>query len=260
MQATQIIRYMEDMFPPDTAMDYDNVGLLTGDEKTDVERVYIALDVTMQTIAEASLAGAQMIISHHPVIFSPLRRLTPDTPAGRRVWELARRGILSYAAHTNYDVCKMGQMAAARLGIEDGRPLAVTQVANGQERGIGRIGHLQKEMELDDFGALVRDRMELTHVRVYGPERHKVRRVALCPGSGKSVIEEAIRQKADVLVAGDIGHHEGIDATEQGLAIVDPGHYGSEWIFVDDVASLLTTRFPDLRVIKETIRQPLRTV
>lgn len=260
MKAKQIIQYLGGVFPTEAAMDFDNVGLLIGDEEENVDCIYVTIDVTERTIAEAKAAGAQMIVSHHPVIFSGLKKITPDTVTGRRVLSIVSDRMLCYAAHTNYDVFRMGHVVEEKLGLTGGAPLEVTWMQDGLCEGIGRIGELPDRMTLKEFGEKVKKVLGVGHVRLFGDPDHVISRVSLCPGSGKSVIEDAVRKQADVLIAGDIGHHEGIDAAERGLAIIDPGHYGSETVFIDDMSGILKKEFPVLKIVKETVRQPLWSI
>lgn len=262
MNVEEIIGYMDHVFPMKAAMDFDNVGLLIGERRAEVSSVYVAVDVTERTIAEAKAVGAQLIVAHHPLIFSPFKRINDDTILGRRILDMISSGIACAAMHTNYDVFRMGKIVAGRLSLQDEGPLEITwsQEDGRIQEGIGRIGMTADPVSLEEFAKTVRDALHLDHVRLFGEPRARIRRVALCPGSGKSMIRSAIDQRADVLIAGDIGHHEGIDALAEGLCIIDPGHYGSESVFVDDICGLLRERFPDLRVSGENIVQPVWAV
>ena len=148
---------------------------------------------------------------------------------------------ISYVAmHTNFDAAPgcMADLAAERLGIRDGQPLEVTGEVKGMPVGIGKAGVLAEPVSLDALAKQVKQAFELPFVLVYGSEAAKgpVSRVAVSPGAGGSMIRYALEQKAQVLVTGDIGHHDAIDAAAQGMAIIDAGHYGLEHIFIPFMA------------------------
>jgi putative NIF3 family GTP cyclohydrolase 1 type 2 len=161
--------------------------------------------------------------------------------------------------HTNYDVLGMADLAGDILGFKDREVLDVTAQGE-QEEGIGRVGTLPETMSLREAAEYVRNRLKLDTVKVFGDMDSKVSRAALCPGSGKSEVDAAIAKGAQVLIAGDIDHHTGLDAVEQGLAIIDAGHYGTEYIFMDDMEAFLEKHLPDVKVTKEAVKHPFLTL
>ena len=154
--------------------------------------------------------------------------------------------------HTNYDVVRMAQLAAARLGWKGARPLEPAG-DEAEDQGLGQIADLEQEMTLEELGRQVKEVFGLPDVRIFGDPGKRVKRAAILPGSGKSVIPEALGQQAQVLITGDMGHHEGIDAVAQGLAVIDGGHYGIEHIFVEDMKNYLEEHFPELKVETEPL-------
>lgn len=242
MTVGELIALLEEEAPSKDALDWDNVGLLVGDAEWDVKSVYIALDATEEVINHAIDKGVNMIITHHPLVFSNLNRVVANDYVGKRVMKLIEHHIACYAMHTNFDIHRMGILAEKKLGLE--HTIALDPVVlDGKEDvnvGIGRIGSLLNDpVTLGVYAAKVRESFELPYVRVYGDESQMVGTIAISPGSGKSEISTALRAGADVLVTGDIGHHSGIDAMAQGLYIIDAGHYGVEHIFIEYISMQL---------------------
>ena len=260
MLCKEIVQVIEAAYPREAALDFDNVGLLAGRTEKEVERVYIALDATDAVIDRAVEAGADMLITHHPLIFSPLKKVTDEDFVSRRVVKLIQNDISYYAMHTNYDVLGMAELAEKILGIRDSEVLDITMEKDGKPEGIGRIGELEKPMTLEECCVYVKHKLNLGSLKVFGDMQAEVSRLAISPGSGKTAIAAAIAKGADVLVTGDIGHHDGLDAVEQGLAVIDAGHYGTEYIFIDDMRRFLEDKLPVLDVITTPVIHPFQVV
>ena len=260
MLCKEIVQVIEATYPESAALDFDNVGLLAGRADKEVGRVYLALDATDAVIDKAIEAGADMLITHHPLIFSPVKRVTNEDFVGRRVVRLIQNDIAYYAMHTNYDVLGMAALAERILGIQNAQVLDVTMCESGNEEGIGRVGDLEKPMTLEECCVYVKHRLNLGSLKVFGDMQAEVSRLAISPGSGKTAIAAAIAKGAEVLVTGDIGHHDGLDAVEQGLAVIDAGHYGTEYIFIDDMRNFLTDKLPVLDVMTTPVIHPFQVV
>ena len=169
--------------------------------------MFLALDLTEETLAEAIEDGADMIITHHPMIFSGIKKINNHSFTGRKILTLIQKGIVYYAMHTNYDVLGMADLSA-------------------------------------------------DYTKVYGNLDSMVKCAAVCTGSGKSMIKDVIKAGADVYVTGDIDHHTGIDTVAQGLALIDAGHYGTEYIFMDAMKKELTQAFPELKISCAEVKSP----
>lgn len=260
MLCSEIMQVIEASYPRETALDFDNVGLLAGRREKAVEKVYLALDATDYVIECAQKAGADMLITHHPLIFSPVKKVTDEDFIGRRILQLIRSDISYYAMHTNYDVLGMAELAERILDIRDSRVLDVTSMEGEKEQGIGRIGNLEKTVTLRECCEHVRHSLKLGSLKVFGDMDRPVRRIAVSPGAGKSEIPVAIEKGADVLVTGDIGHHEGLDAVAQGLAVIDAGHYGTEYIFMDDMKAFFADKLPGLEVETAPVIHPFQII
>lgn len=260
MQCKEIMQVIEAAYPRSAALDFDNVGLLAGRAGKEVNRVYLALDATDAVIDRAIEAGADMLITHHPLIFSPMKRVTDEDFIGRRVVKLIQSDIAYYAMHTNYDVLGMATLSEKILGIKNSQVLDVTMCEDGNEEGIGRVGDLEKPMTLEECCVYVKHKLKLGSLKVFGDMNGTVSRLAVSPGSGKSAVTPAIAKGADVLVTGDIGHHDGLDAVEQGLAVIDAGHYGTEYIFIDDMKHFLEDKLPVLDIMTTPIVHPFQVI
>lgn len=247
MLCREITEKIEEIYPKDYAMDWDNVGLLVGRMEKEVSRILIALDLTDEVLEEAAAFRSDMIVTHHPLIFSPLRAVTDQNFIADRVVRLIRNDISYYAMHTNYDILRMGELAADILGMKETEPLE-SMVIHGQEEGIGKMGLFSEPMKLKDCCSMVKEKFGLEAVKVFGNPEKEVVKVAVCPGSGKSVIDTALQKGADVLITGDIDHHEGIDAVARNLAVIDAGHYGLEHVYMEDMEKFLKRSFSGIEV------------
>lgn len=258
MTCREIITLLQEQSPEEFACDWDNVGLLVGDFEQEIKKVYIALDATEETITEAVAEGVDLLLTHHPMIFKGLKKVNTQDFTGRRVVRLIQNHISYYAMHTNFDVRGMAAIAAERMGLTDCAVLDVTCESEDGCEGIGRVGILPEEMTLKACVERVKQAYDVDTVKVFGDLNQKVRRAAICPGSGKSVISCALGAGAGVLVTGDIDHHEGIDAADQGLAIIDAGHYGVEKLFIPYMVQYLRNRTEGIEIVGQPVKQPFR--
>ncbi len=259
MKVRDVQKLLDQHSPEGAACDWDNVGLLVGDADMEVGRIYVALDATDEVIAHAIEGGCEMIVTHHPMIFSGLKRVVTSDFTGRRVMDLITHGIALYAMHTNFDIYGMADLAARKLGLNDCEPLEVTDEDGEEPQGIGRVGVLSESLRLRAFAEEVRDIFGISHVRVFGDLSERVRKVAVCPGSGKGDIDEAIAKGADVYVTGDIDHHSGIDANMKGLSIIDAGHYGVEHIFIEYMKRYLEGQ-TEAEILTEPFSEPFTII
>ncbi len=254
MICKELLEKIESRYPKSFAMQWDNVGLLVGRSDKDVKKIYIALDATDEVIDEAIAFGADLLLTHHPLIFKALKQINDFNFISRRVLKLVQNDISYYAMHTNYDVMGMAELAGDILQLSDTEVLEVT--APEAQEGIGRVANLDKEMSLAECASFVKDKFKLPSVKIFGSADRRVQRIAVSPGSGKSMIGAALIKEADVLVTGDIDHHEGIDALAQGMAIIDAGHYGVEHIFIEDMKQFCQKNFIDIEVRTTNIHHP----
>src|SRR5699024_9820888 len=156
MKVKELTAWLEKKYPAQMAEDWDNVGLLVGDDEAETKHVFLALDLTEQTLEEAREAGADMIITHHPMIFHGMKKINNHDFTGRRVLALIRGGIQYYAMHTNYDILGMAELSADYLELTDREVLSVTADTEEGREGLGRVGMLPKPMTLRECGEFVR--------------------------------------------------------------------------------------------------------
>ena len=258
MLCRDIMKVIETTYPKHAALEWDNVGLLVGRMDKEVNSIYVALDATNEVIEDAISCKADMLITHHPLLFSPLKTITDEDYIGSRVVKLLQHDISYYAMHTNYDVLGMAELSGAILGLDDRKVLEVTD--DETREGIGRVGMLKSEMSLQECCELVKERFHLDTVKVFGNLNEKIQRVAISPGSGKHMSEFALAEGAQVLVTGDIDHHEGLDAVERGLFIIDAGHYGLEHIFIEDVAEFMKGKICGVGVVTAKKTNPFHVI
>lgn len=271
MICEDIIEVFKKQSPEMLACDWDNVGLLVGSSRKEVKTIYIALDATDETVTEAIEAGADMLLTHHPMIFKGLKKVNADDFIGRRVIRLLQKDIAYYAMHTNFDIMGMAELAADKIKLKEAAVLQKTAVLqknvlretggeDGAVKGIGRVGILPEKMTLLACAEAVKKAFELELVKVYGDLACEVERAAICPGSGKHMIEDALKAGAHVLITGDIDYHEGIDAVAENLCIIDAGHYGLEQIFIPYMKQYLEKSLSGVKVVAKPPGKPFAYV
>lgn len=247
MRCSEIIGRLERLAPREYACEWDNPGLLAGRLEKDVKKILLALDATDEVVQQAIKEGVDLLITHHPLIFKPLKQVNDQDFISRRILKLIQADISYYAMHTNFDIAPgcMADLAADCLGMKVEDPLEVTGEADGAKIGIGKVGTLEEPLTLGELGALVKERFGLPFVIIYGLGHldEPVHRIAVSPGSGGSMIAHGLAAGAEVLITGDIGHHEGIDAVANQMAVIDAGHYGLEHIFMDFMQKYLKEQF-----------------
>ena len=265
MKCSEIIRELERLAPLSMACDWDNPGLLAGRREKEVETVFLAVDATDAAIAQAKEAGADLILTHHPLIFRPVHSVTDGDFVGRRLLAMIQSDISYYAMHTNFDAAPgcMAQLAGDRLGLREMRPLEEMGTAqDGTVYGIGTCGVLARPATLAELAAQVKEAFGLPFAAVYGDlgSNREIVRVAVCPGAGGSTIGAALEAGAQAYITGDIGHHEGIDAVARDMAVIDAGHYGTESVFIKAVAEELSRQLPDCQVKAMEVEQPFTVI
>ena len=254
-----ICQFMEKFAPTQLAEDWDNVGLLIGDRTQSIERVMTCLTVTPRTVAEAVQRRADLIVTHHPIPFRPMKRLTTDTITGGIVWQLARAGISVYSPHTGFDSAENGinQSLGIRLGLEGLEPL-IPQEDGVQAIGAGRLGRLQESQTLAEFVSSIKLSLSIDSIRVVNSEDSSVKRVAIACGSGGSFLGKAKARGCDTLVTGEATFHTCLEAEARGMSLVLLGHFASERFAVETLAELLKISFESTEIWSSTTeRDPL---
>ena len=238
-----ILRFFEAFAPVQTAMDFDNVGLLIGDKNRIVTKALVSLDITAETVEEAAALGCELIISHHPVIFRPLKHLHTRDAA----YLLARHDIAAVCMHTNLDLSDdfgVNLCLAAALGLQNVRKSACGECLF--------IGELAEKADMTAFAAHAKAALSCTGLR-YTDKKACVQTVAVASGAGGSDIFAAAEEGADVLVTGEIKHHEILAANSLGVNVLDAGHFKTEDVVILPLAQKLGQAFEDVQFIKSAV-------
>ena len=258
MKGKDLFALLQEHFPNEAAVSWDNVGLLCGRQNKEIKKIYIALDATSEVIREAVNIGADVLLTHHPLIFSGIKRIEEDDFLGKRLIMLLENNITCYAMHTNYDIKRMANLVAGRMELDDLQILETT-VPDGSE-GIGYTGNLKTPMTLKEYALKIKEWFDIPDVRVYGDLDQMIYRISVCPGSAKGMEGFALSQNSHVLIGGDFGHHEGLDCLEKGVSVIDAGHYGLEHVFIKDMQEFIKSHFPELEVYIEKRHFPFCTL
>ena len=248
-----ILSFVETLAPRAMKMDWDNVGLLCGSKHTDVTRVLVALDPFEGVCEEAEAWGAQLIVTHHPIIFQPLKAVTDETSIGRSILTLCRAGISAINAHTNFD-CAVGgvnDILAAKLGLTD------VEVINPEGEHLLRMGHVN-EQSLSQFLAAVKKNLGCAGLR-YVDGGKPVRKVAVGGGACSGGMLDALAAGCDTFVTSDIKYNQFWDAHDLGLSLIDAGHFCTENPATACLAEKIAATFPEVEVkISETHRDCMK--
>ncbi len=225
---TDILALLEDIAPSYLAESWDNPGFQAGNLSARIDKILMSLDPTLKAIQAASLTKAQLLFSHHPLIFSPLSSLDTSTYPGNVIREALQNNISVIAAHTNLDAASGGinDILAKLFNLIDIKPL--TPDNSDSNAGIGRIGNTETPLRLTDLIRHVKEGLGRDTVRVVYPTDKTIQRVAVVGGSGGSFIYTAYKKGADVIITGDIGHHHALEARSYGITVIDAGHFGTE--------------------------------
>ena len=258
MKVGEILEYIAELAPWGLAEEWDNVGLMVGSREHEVKKVLVSLDVTRQTIEAAISSGANLIISHHPFIFSKLKVIDLDGEKGELIGILIKNDISIISAHTNLDVANGGinDTLAQRIGLKDCEILnEYIPVGYSENYGLGKLGRLENEMNGNAFIQHVKHALNVANIRIAGAVPNTVSKVAVFCGSFDVDLGLLKKSCADVLITGDVKYHDALDAREMGLCIIDAGHFATERIIVEKLAKTLQDRFPALEAQCNTLEK-----
>ena len=253
-----ITEELEKIAPLSYQTDYDNAGIQVGDPQVTSTGALITLDITKPVLQEAVQHGYNLVIAHHPLIFRPLSQITTRHAVTRTIIYAIQHQLTLYATHTNFDHVAQGtnQILGQKLGLSDLRILA--PLGNDPHVGAGMIGTLPTPLPSEKFLEHVKKSLGIPLLRYTSPPRDTIQKVAICGGSGSSLLPHAARAHVDAFVTADIKYHQFFDA-EDSFMLVDVGHYESEIGFVESMHTTLSQLFPQLPLKKTTVRtNPVR--
>ena len=247
LSVQDIAQFLEKFAPAMLAEDWDNVGLLMGDHQMPVARVMTCLTITDASAAEAIGSRANLIVTHHPLPFRPLKRLTAESHEGKLLWQLAGARISVFSPHTAFDSAEQGinQRLATGLGLVEIAPLVPAE--NGA-LGAGRVGRLPMPASLGELASRVKRLLAIEHIQAVGLLDRAVERVAVACGSAGEFIPVATDAACQALVTGEVRFHGCLEAESLGLGLVLAGHFASERFAVEALAHVLADQFPSLEV------------
>ncbi len=240
-----IIALMEDIAPRHLAEDWDNSGLQCGDRNWPVKHVVVALDPSLSVIQAACKKNADLLITHHPLIFKPLKNLLLDTPLGGIIDLSVRHRLAIFSAHTNLDSVKGGlnDFFAEKIGLKNLTLLVLEDInplhPDESLHGVGRVGELETPTDLAAFSEKIKLKFGLSTLKVSGPLDMTVKKIAVCTGSGSGLMNQFFATGADVFISGDLKFHDAKDAQANGRALIDVGHFASEALMIDLIAARL---------------------
>lgn len=238
-----ILHWLGEYAPFRYAAKWDQCGLQVGDPKGQVDRILVALDPLSAVLREAEERDCQCVVTHHPLIFQPLKSVRGDEYPGSLVLRAARSRLHVIAAHTNLDAAREGtnEHLARLFSLSAMEPLEADPGFQGETLygGMGRIGSLASPTTLGELVAKAADVLGHSGLRVVGDAGGLVHRVAVCTGSGGSLMDLAIRAGCQAFITGDVKYHDAQRAIEAGLALIDVGHFASERLILEPLAAFL---------------------
>lgn len=240
-----ILDELDEIAPFSFAEEWDNSGLQVGNVSNEVKMILIALDPSVNALRSAKKINAQLLLTHHPLIFKPLSQLNHEVYPGDVLTVAIQEKISIVSMHTNLDVAKNGinDMLAKLLGLQDLEVLQEGEDLPGGGIGLGRIGNLSKPKMLSSIVEDVKQVLSAQRIGTLGHKDLEINRVAVAGGSGGGMVTEASMKGADLFITGDVSHHDALQAKDLNLALIDAGHYYSERAAMVHFADFLQERF-----------------
>lgn len=250
MKVKDVARVLEESLPLAWQESYDNAGLVVGDPEAEVMGVLVALDATEAVIREAIAVGASMVVTHHPIIFTPLKRLVCANPQQRAIATAIAAGVALYAAHTNLDSAPTTGLSHHLANLLDLHSTRVLSPSAEQGVGIGVVGELREPLTPHEALSMIAERLG-TNILRHSPVRcERVSRVAICTGSGGSLIADAAAAGADLYLSADFKYHDFVDADS--MLLVDAGHFETEIFAIDILFDILSKKISTFAPRKST--------
>ena len=245
MRVSEVDSFLKGVFPPENALDYDNVGLIAGDSDTEVTGIVVSLDLTSKAIRKAKELGANLIVTHHPIIFGGITNLTTGDYVGKTLIELIKNGMSVISCHTNLDLTdEFGDLAIAeKLGIENAKHLegAVCGV-------VFELNHIDF-VTLKEYCAEVAKRLGTSGIITINDPQNKVNRVFVQGGSfDEDSIDAVVKAKVDTVISGEIKHHICVALDEMGINTIIAGHSATEQAYLPKMSKLLSDKYQGIDI------------
>lgn len=242
-----LLKHLESIAPLATAESWDNVGLLWGDSDGEISQIMTCLTLTPDVADEAIQAGAQLVVTHHPLLFKPVQRVTTETTEGGMLWRLARAGVAVYTPHTAWDNAPDGINAwlARTLGLTDVQPL---RPFDDPSRGAGRYGALSQPQSLTALVDHVRKALDSPRIEFVGDPKRTIQTLGIACGSAAEFWKDAERQGCDALLTGETRFHGALEVRAADFPLILAGHYATERPGMEHLSHLLQQAFPELTV------------
>ena len=238
MQTGEVLAFLREFAPPFLSESWDNTGLLIGSESRDVSRIVTCLTLTPDVAAEAVEGEAQLIVTHHPVLFRAVQQITDGNPEGRMLLQLIEAGIAVYSPHTSYDSARSGinQQLAESLGLQSIQPIRQLESGDADSGegdpavglGSGRFGDLAEPTTLADFVEATKRALGVENTQFVGDPSHNVQRVGTACGAAAEFLRDAAKAGCDVLLTGEARFHACLEARTLDIGLILPGHYATE--------------------------------
>ncbi|MCL5774264.1 MAG: Nif3-like dinuclear metal center hexameric protein [Firmicutes bacterium] len=248
-----IFSALEELAPPELAEEWDNVGLQVGQKKGNVNKAFLSLDATLPVVEEAKKIGADLIVTHHPLLYKPLKNVDFSTPSGKIINLLIKSGIDLYSLHTNLDSAVSGtsRTLASMLGLKNLRPVIPSSVS--PSCGMGVYGVFTSPLKFSKVISKVKKVLHEADIRYCGEHSKNIKTAAVCTGSGGSLLNKIFKMKVDLFITGELKYHEALEASQRGLAVITAGHYHTETIILPVLKKYLEKKFPSLKVFISAI-------
>lgn len=234
-----VLLALNELAPCEIKESWDNVGLMVGDLSSEIKGAVVALDCTLEAIDEACESGANLIVTHHPLIFGGINSVDFNDLNGLKIKKLIKNDINVVSLHTNLDKAKDGVNDTLCKTLE----LYNSKNLTAEEFSLGRIGELEKTVTLKEFAEFVKEKLNVSSLKYIGEDNKPVKKVAVTSGSGSEFYIDAINCGADVFVTAEVKHHIAIEVKDKNFAIIDAGHFETENIVTEKIKSFLTERF-----------------
>lgn len=245
-----ISKAVEEKAPKFLKEDFDNVGLMVGDENKEVKTVLIALDCTKEVIKEAIENNVDLIVTHHPLIFKKPKSIINGDLLGDKIIELIKNDISLYSCHTNLDSAKNGinDMLLELLNLKHSEIIESSTINGFEDCGLGRIVELKKDIELEEIISTLKEKLNIKNMRIVRGNK-KINKLAIINGSGQDFFYISKSLGVNCIITGDTTYHFASDFKEYGINIIDAGHFSTEWLSFIKSLEFLKEKFKDIEII-----------